>query len=178
MEAKEEVLGVEEEEDVEVEGILVFSFKRDNALSAIAVDFHMRVLELDVVAVSEEVQQTTVGLKEVVDHVSRHMVDSKAVEVVMASQWEDWALVVAIHSKAVHLVSVSQAALVGKERCQVLMVVRVHSQVVTVVRVRVVKVFTVVAVVMLRVRRVVTSSRIQERMDSLQNIRSKVAERR
>jgi len=170
-----------EEEDVEgVEGILVFSFKRDYALSAKAVDFHMMVLELLVVAVSEEVQ-ATVALKEVADHVLHHMVDSKVVEAVMGSQWEDWEPAEVIHSKEVPLVMVSQAALVVKERCQVFTVVRVHSPVVTPVRVR------VVAVVMLRGRRVVTNSpwvvvdttpSLQEHMDNLQDIRSKVAEHR
>jgi len=184
MGVKEEVLEVEEE-DVEVEGILAFSFKRDNALSEIAVDFHMRVLELVVVAVSEEVQITVV-LKEVVDHVSRLMVDNKVVQAVMANQWEEWGPTEVIHNREVHLVTVSQVALVVKERCQVLTVVRVRSQVVTAVRVRAIKVFTVIAVVMLRGRRVVTNSpwavvdltppSLQELMDSLQDIHSKMAE--
>jgi len=77
----------EEEEAVVVEGMPVFSIKKDNALSAITVDSHMRVLELVGVAVSEEVQ-VTMHLKDVEDRSSGPMAGSKEVEADTASQWE------------------------------------------------------------------------------------------
>jgi len=141
---------------VVVEGMSVFSFKRDNALSGTAVDSPMRVLELVVLAVSGEVQ-VTVALKELEDHVLRPMVDSREVRAVTASQWEDCRLPEVIPRDLLQ-VTFSQVVMVVKEVCQMGTVVRVDSQVITAVWVAN-KVFTIIVVVMLRGRRVGTNSR-------------------
>jgi len=76
-EAKEEVSEVEEEDvGVVVEGMSVFSIKKDNARPEIAVGSHTRVLVLVVQAVSGEVE-VTVALKELEDRGLRPMVDSR-----------------------------------------------------------------------------------------------------
>jgi len=194
MVANEEVLVAEVSEVVEeevVQEIHAFNFRKGNVPSVKAVDSHMRVLEeleLVLVAVSEEVQ-TTVPLKEVEDHALEDMADSKALADT-DSQWDHWGLLGDILRKEVRLVTVSQAVLVVKEVSQVVTVLRVYSQELTVVRpVRLVnKVFTVIAVGTVKVRRVATNSRLgvvvdsahshslQEHMGNLEVTRSKAAD--
>jgi len=163
MVAKEEVSVAEvsevEEAAVEVEGMSVFSFKRDSAPSATAVDSHMRAPELVAVveAVSEEVQ-ITVPLKEVEDRGLGLLADSKEEEADSASQWEQWELTVVIPSKEVRLVTVSQTFMVLKEVSPIVTVLRVYRQEVTEVRL-ISKVFTVVPADTLKERRVATNSR-------------------
>lgn len=188
--ANEEVLVAEvsevEEEEV-VQEIHAFNFRKGNVPSVKAVDSHMTLLEelhLVLVAVSEEVQ-TTVPLKEVEDHALQHLADSREAVPDTASQWDHWGLLEDILRKEVRLVTVSQAVLVVKEVSQVVTVLRVYSQELTVVRpVRLVnKVFTVIAVGTVKVRRVASNSRwgavvdsahsLQEHMVNLQVTRSK-----
>lgn len=164
--ANEEVLVAEvsDEEEV-VQEIHAFSFRKGNVPSVKAVDSHMRELEqLEQVllVVSEEVQ-ATVPLKEVEDHALGAMGRDAVAVAVTASQWEHWGLLEVIPRKEVRLVMVSQAVLVVKEVSQVVTVLRVYSQELMVVRpVRLVnKVFTVIAVGTVKVRRVATSSRFR-----------------
>jgi len=195
MVANEEVLVAEVSEVVEeevVQEIHAFNFRKGNVPSVKAVDSHMRVLEelqLVLVVVSEEVQPT-VPLKEVEDHALVHLADSREAVADTASQWDHWGLLEDILRKEVHLVTVSQAVLVVKEVSQVVTVLRVYSQELTVVRpVRLVnKVFTVIAVGTVKVRRVATNSRLgvvvdsahshslQEHMGNLEVTRSKAAD--
>jgi len=161
---------VEEEEAVVVEGMPVFSIKRDNAPSAITVDSHMRVLELVGVAVSEEVQ-ITMPLKEVEDRSSDPMAGSKEVEPDTVSQWEQWGLTVVILSKEVHLVTVSQAFMVLKEVSQIVTVLRVYRQEITELNL-VSKVLSVVRAGTVKEHRMGTNSRwgvvVVDTMHSLQ----------
>jgi len=199
MVANEEVLVAEVSEVVEeevVQEIHAFNFRKGNVPSVKAVDSHMRVLEeleeleLVLVAVSEEVQ-ITVPLQEVEDHASEDLADSREALVDTASQWDHWRLLGDILRKEeVRLVTVSQAVMVVKEVSQVVTVLRVYSQELTVVRpVRLVnKVFTVIAVGTVKVRRVATNSRLgvvvdsahshslQEHMGNLEVTRSKAAD--
>jgi len=182
--AEDSEVGEEEAVDkVVVEGTSVFSFKRDSAPSELAVDFHMRVLALVLVAVSEEVQVMVV-LKEVEDRVSRHMAVSREEEVVTAGQSEDWGVAEDIPSKEVHLVTVSQTVMVVKEVNQIVTVLRVCSQEIMEVRL-VHKVLTVVVAATLKELRVASNSRWgvvdtmpspHEHTASLQVTRSKAAD--
>jgi len=178
----------EEEEAVAKEGMSVFSFKRDNAPSAKAVDSHMRVLALvEVLEVAVLVEmQITVLLKEVEDRGSGLMAGSKEEEPDTANQWEQWGLTMVMPSKEVRLVTVSQTFMVLKEVSLIVTVLRVYRQAITEVRL-VSKVFTVIAAGTLKERRMATNSKwgvvmvhtmhsLQERTVNLEVTHSKVAD--
>jgi len=185
--ANEEVLVAEVSEVAEeevVQEIHAFSFRKGNVPSVKAVDSHMRELEELLVAVSEAVL-TTVPLKEEEDQALEDMADSRDAVAVTASQWEHWGLLEVIPLKEVRPVTVSQAVLV--EVSQVVTVLRVYSQALMVVRpVSLVnKVFTVIVVGTVKVRRVATNSRLgvvdstaslQELMVNREVTRSKAAD--
>jgi len=162
--AKEGVLAedseVGEEEAVDklvVEGMFAFSFKRDSALSELAVDIHMRAPELALVAVSAEVQVTE-ALKEVEHRGFRLMADSRVAEVDTANHSEDWEVPEVIPSKEVRLVTVSQSVMVVKEVNQIVTVLRIYR--LEIMEVRLVhKVLTALVAATLKEHRVASNSR-------------------